>query len=665
MTLNFQKLKIKNFMSIGEATLAFDKEGFILIDAENHRIEDNSNSNGSGKSSIFEALIWAITGETIRGHKTIYNKYVTDPKALCEVRVDFEFKEHSWQILRIKNATGSQQLAITKDGVLLPAKGLRDAEETLEKQLPELTMKFLGSTVILGQGLPQRFTNNSPAGRKAVLEELSNADFMIMHVKDNIQRRKTKLESELEITRERIAAAIAKIQVNTTNLERLQSQLTSLEEFDLVKAGEQLAQLEVEGKKLNEILAERVELYKRKEAAYLESKQEEYSIAAQIASYTSEIRQKCEEKKNSILKEIYIEIDANLQKCSEESEGISEELRKIRESLEHKKAIVSGGFCKTCGQRLQGISQEEIDAAKAEIPSLEEDVKCFEKKLSTMKMLISDLRTKRQTEQQRVEAEVNVEKDLEISAKKAEFDAKLNEIRKMEDELRLAYMSAKRDSEGTQEALSNKRTEYRVLKEKIQMHEKTVETVKSDIHRCKEDILKSESDRSSQEALRDNLQERIKVISSMMTFASRDFRGILLEGIISQLDSILHSYAEKVYGSPLTKFVQDGNAISISFDGKEYEALSGGEKQRLDVLIQLSLRDLIVQTSGIETNILAFDEIFDALDATGCEAVMDVLIELGKQTFVITHRSKELSIPFDSTITVVKESNGIAHLEMR
>lgn len=664
MTLNFKKLKIKNFMSIGEADIVFDREGFILIDAINKRIEDKSSSNGSGKSSLFEALIWAITGETIRGFKNIFNKYVTDQKAHCEVRVDFDFKGHSWRVLRAMDREGHKQLSISKDGEILPSKGLRDAEELLSNQLPELTMKFLGSTVILGQGLPQRFTNNSPAGRKAVLEELSNADYMITHVKENIQRRKSSLESQLDSAKQAIAAADAKIQVNTVNKKRLELQLDELSKFDVDKANDELKKLEDGGKALNEKLAEVVRDEKIAEQDYLTAKQAEYTIEAAIATKISEIRRKYEEIKAGKLKEIYSNIDIELQKYSEESESISEELRKAKESLEHNRAIVSGGYCRTCGQRLQGVSQEEIDAAKEKIPEMEEKVRNLDLTLGAKKTFISDLKFKRSSAQRTVESEYASVTEEEISKAREEASRMLDEARANTAILKEAHSKLAFAVTSVNNELSEKRSEYKVLREKVQMHLKNIRDMQADIQRCAGEILISESDKSSQEALRDNLQERISVISSMFTFASRDFRGILLEGIIAQLDSILHSYAEKVYGAPLTKFVQDGNAISISFDGKEYEALSGGEKQRLDVLIQLSLRDLIIQTSGVETNILAFDEIFDALDVTGCEAVMDVLMDLGKQTFVITHRSKELSIPFDSTLTVIKEADGIAHLEV-
>lgn len=148
----------------------------------------------------------------------------------------------------------------------------------------------------------------------------------------------------------------------------------------------------------------------------------------------------------------------------------------------------------------------------------------------------------------------------------------------------------------------------------------------------------------------------------METFASRDFRGILLEEVISRLDTILKGYAEIVYGNSLTHFYQDGNAIVVEFDGKEYESLSGGEQQKLNVILQLSLRDLIIELTGLSGSFLFLDEIFDGLDHTGCDKMIELVQSLGTNVFVISHH-EDLSIPYDQQIVVVKEASGISHVE--
>lgn len=73
MDIKFKQLKIENFMSIGDALIDLSDRGFTLIEGVNNNKCDNAKSNGSGKSSIFEALVWCLTGNTIRGNKDVAN----------------------------------------------------------------------------------------------------------------------------------------------------------------------------------------------------------------------------------------------------------------------------------------------------------------------------------------------------------------------------------------------------------------------------------------------------------------------------------------------------------------------------------------------------------------------------------------------------------------
>ena len=67
MKLKFHNIYINNFLSIGEANVNLEDKGYCLITGINNNPNDAAKSNGSGKSSIMEAICWAFTGETIRG----------------------------------------------------------------------------------------------------------------------------------------------------------------------------------------------------------------------------------------------------------------------------------------------------------------------------------------------------------------------------------------------------------------------------------------------------------------------------------------------------------------------------------------------------------------------------------------------------------------------
>lgn len=658
--LKFGNVEIKNFLSIGEATLDLSRDdGFTLIDAENHREQDQSTSNGSGKSSLFESLIWALTGETIRGYKDVVNKYQEDD---CAVKVSFNFKGYDWVVERSRKKSGSQNLRIWKDNQELEYKGLRDAEQVLEKCLPELTMKFLGSTVVLGQGLPQRFTNNSPAGRKAVLEELSNADYMIEHVKENIKKRNLDLSERLRVNQDAVLKATSEKGVLESVLKNLQTEEDALKAFDIGTAQLELEALVVKGKEASA----KVEQLKVEEDTLTTKAKEAYTV------YTDKESAKKEElsKLSSDLNISLIEVDKEKAEKLAEFDSTFNELDLARESriynlkeeISHCDAIIKGGYCKYCGQKLSGVSEEKILEAKSKLEPLQEELNQVSKEFSDARVQHEEEKKNLKALYEAKKTELRASNQKKVAEVEDKYNTELNLLKEASAQVMVSLNQARDSLRSAQDNLLSLREQYQEKNTQIKSHESKLAEVANKIASTQNSIKVSEGTIKTHSDLVEKLNERLKVNKQMDTFASRDFRGILLEGIVCQLDSILRNYAKEVYGEPLTSFYQEGNTIGIQFDGKEYESLSGGEKQKLDILIQLSLRDLIIQTSGIEANVICMDELFDALDILGCESILKVLMNLGISTYVITHR-KELHIPYDRRIIVIKNSDGIAHLE--
>ena len=63
--------------------------------------------------------------------------------------------------------------------------------------MPDITSQLIGSVIILGQGLPFKFSSNTPSGRKEMLEKLSKSDFMIQDIKLRIDKRLTELNNKI------------------------------------------------------------------------------------------------------------------------------------------------------------------------------------------------------------------------------------------------------------------------------------------------------------------------------------------------------------------------------------------------------------------------------------------------------------------------------------
>lgn len=104
MTFKIKNLDAKNFMSYETLNLDIaDPKGCYLIRSSNSGGDgtEGSTSNGEGKSSILEAISYALYGKTIRGTK----HFVQRDKKWCEVRLIIESKASSEiiEIHRTKN----------------------------------------------------------------------------------------------------------------------------------------------------------------------------------------------------------------------------------------------------------------------------------------------------------------------------------------------------------------------------------------------------------------------------------------------------------------------------------------------------------------------------------------------------------------------------------
>ena len=95
--------------------------------------------------------------------------------------------------------------------------------------------------------------------------------------------------------------------------------------------------------------------------------------------------------------------------------------------------------------------------------------------------------------------------------------------------------------------------------------------------------------------------------------------------------------------------------------------MSGGEKQKIDIILQLSLRDTLCNMVNFSSNLLALDEIFDNLDDIGTKQLIDFITsELTdiSSVFIISHHSQELNIPYDQEIIICKDANGVSTIKL-
>ena len=621
MHIEFRRLKLHNFFSFGDAELIFQDDGFIKVSGINNNPDDLAISNGSGKSSLWEGIIWVLTGDTIRGAKNIANIYGEDG-TFCEL--EFDLDKSSYKIIRAKDhSVYKTSLQIYIDGKDCSGKGIRDSQKLLEQYLPDLSADLLGSVIVLGQGLPQKFTNNSPSARKEILEKLAKSDFMIDDLKKKITARKTFHQHEirtfedeilkLETRRQLLSDTMSNNQVSFNNLPSrtsLQESCTNLAEAarliedQISDENNFLVQIDLEYNKLSEDLL---------------------NINNQCQSELSAAK--------------YI-FDIDYNPLIEDEQKLVADLLSIDKQINQIKQIVD--VCPTCGQHIPNIN-------KPDTSTLEHDKELKLEILKNHRLKMSYMRDELTKENTRIEDKYRLKQE-ELKNELFELTTK-----KRCHNQNLSTLNSK---------FQSKQVELAEVQTKLANLDYTREKLLADIANAKADIEVISDQILYNNTNKDLQQLKLDIVSKFETAIKRDFRGYLLTTIIEYIESRAKFYSRTVFETSNLEFCLDGNNIHIAYSGKDYENLSGGERQKVDLIIQFSIRDMLTNHLNFSSNILVLDEIFDNLDQIGCEKVIDLISEMQdiKNIFIVTHR-KDLSIPSDKELTVVKANTGISELQ--
>ena len=95
-------------------------------------------------------------------------------------------------------------------------------------------------------------------------------------------------------------------------------------------------------------------------------------------------------------------------------------------------------------------------------------------------------------------------------------------------------------------------------------------------------------------------------------------------------------------------------------DAFTYDSFSEGEKQRIDLSLLFTWRQIAKMKNSVATNLLVLDETFDSsLDADGVDNLMKIIYTLGEDTnvFVISHKGELEDAAFSRKIEFIKERN--------
>jgi exonuclease SbcC len=199
------QLTLKNFLSYQEATLDFRGLHVACI----------CGANGSGKSSLLEALAWAVWGES---------RALTEDDVIhigsTEASVDFVFQCHQ-QIYRIIRSRHRSQVSTLEFQVQTPAgfrslteRGIRATQHLIVQHL-KLDYETFINSAYLRQGRADEFMLKRPSERKQILADLLKLD-QYDDLAEQAKEQTRQLKAELTLSERTLDNIAAQLQQEAT-----------------------------------------------------------------------------------------------------------------------------------------------------------------------------------------------------------------------------------------------------------------------------------------------------------------------------------------------------------------------------------------------------------------------------------------------------------------
>lgn len=601
MNIRFKRIIMNNFLCFQHEELELENLGYVVVSGINNYKIDNAKSNGSGKSSVFNAISYALTGETLQGlSNNIENVYGNRDDCWVQLILGVDGQEFS--IKRIK--TPKQDLKIFLDGKDISGKGIRESNLVLKNYLPDLNSTLLGSIIMLGQGLPCKFTDGHPGKRKEKLEKLTKSDYMIQLIRDKLDKRGSILRTTLREHEDLVVANRSEINVYRKQLKDINNELDALKNYNSLD--------------ISDLIKSSNENIERLKSSIEYWKKDQLQVEADI--------EKLSKEQIEIIKNYNKLVKSSTKEIEDSKMALNVDMQILRKELKNS----LGDVCPTCGQPIPANMRINVEEKQQQLKEKEANYKeLVDKENKIREQLLADHNK-------------NVDKNKKIldQFNKLKATSKANET-KFSNDL-LAEQQNLFKLTNLKESYNKLLTNADSTNAKILKLEKLVNTTQKKIIEDK---------------------ERLNINTNLISLTKREFRGVLLENIIKYIDNKVKYYSKEVFGTELLSFTLNDNYIDIIYDGKYYEALSGGEQQKVDIIIQLALRDLLNTQLGINCNMLVIDEAFDFLDTVGCQKILGLITNLSniESVFIISHHINELQISYDTEITVVKNNSGIRH----
>lgn len=669
--MKFKTLLVENFLSIEKAEIEFFPGMNLVLGINLDMSPDGSESNGSGKSSLFEPIEWALWGSLSRSSShladSVINK-VAGKNCLVKVVFDFNGRECIVQRTRKHDEFGSS-LMWWVDGKEMTLHDTRGSKKELEEFLP-ITHSIFRYAVQVGQGMPDKFLSLSETEKQDLLCRILDLDIY---------------DSALEKSSDHLLG----LETEVSSFEKSSETLRGVIEEQTSRRNEYSVKYDATILELSAIKIERDAVLLRKEDTEVsirdnreESKKnhglvlEKMVVLNQINIGNSDLRKSLNDTMNEATRKHSEELskwsDAknNLTfAVAEATRSLSSKLSEVnihRNSL--KKLQESSKICPTCGQGVSGdlVSsriKENIDVVLASISACEGEYSVIENDLTEKRKAMAEFCVSHKEAKEKWDSYLAGVKES-CESKSSCLDEKTSLVNEEIEAIRLVISAidakieslekylkdADRFLQGTKPNLDKKENEKVCLSERISILSEEIASSEDKVVSLILSIEKTSKNRDHWKFWKESIPNlRAAAIEEVLSYLNKrveEYLGVFSSGVMGM----------ELYQVPFGK--KSKIKVNLRTPGGTYEMSSGGERRRIDLAVYLALSDLLYASSGVSCNILVADEIMDGLSPEGVKKFSEVLEKKARDgmcVFVVSHNpSVRQLVSFDSVITVEK-----------
>ena len=181
----------------------------------------------------------------------------------------------------------------------------------------------------------------------------------------------------------------------------------------------------------------------------------------------------------------------------------------------------------------------------------------------------------------------------------------------------------------------------------------TAKSTLEDLRRSREEIVQRKMDLAEEREYNNVITELLKD-SGIKTKIIKQYLPVINK-LTNQYLQVLDFYVHFDLDEGFNETIRSRHRDAFS-----YSSFSEGEKQRIDLALLFTWRQIAKMKNSVATNLLILDETFDSsLDADGVENLLKILDTLDNDTnvFIISHKGELLDNKFDRKIEFVKDKN--------